>query len=192
MALSHGCRSWVEHTPGAPRQVAALESLVPRLRAVHVVRDGRDEIAAHCLAAADSQSRGCCLSDAHAAIERWNSSLAAHVRCLGRPGHSFVLYEDLVRRPRHELLRLVRELGLNYDVEAAESAVEGIDSGLARAERARLRTLFGRERRQRIEARLDLDRYGAFAEYCRRGRVWEAFSEISQDSTLAVTAAEHE
>ena len=192
MALSGGCRSWVEHTPGSPSQVAALEPLIPRLRVIHVVRDGRDELAAHCVAAAASQPRGCRISDARAAIERWNRALAAHARCLGRAGHSFVLYEDLLQRPRRELLRVLRECGLECDAAAAQTAVESLDTESARAQRAHFRGLFDSKRRRRIEARLDLEHYGRLAEYCRRGRVWEAVSESGWNASPGVAGIENE
>ena len=164
VALASGCRSWVEHTPGLALQARPLERLIPRLRIVHVIRDGRDVVASHCAQTARQRGRYSRASDARYAIECWNSALAEHARCFGRSGHSFVFYEDLIHYPHRELTRLAHECGLNVETGATEAAVGKVDVAPPRAARSRFRELFDVAGRRRIEARLDLERYGALAE----------------------------
>lgn len=164
VALAAGCRSWVEHTPGLTLQARPLERVIPRLRIVHVIRDGRDVVASHCAQTARQRGRHSRASDARTAIERWNRALAVHARCFGRSGHSFVFYEDLIHYPQRELTRLAHECGLNLEARAAADAASELDVAPPRAARSRFRELFDIDRRRRIEARLDLERYGALAE----------------------------
>ena len=189
MALSAGCRSWVEHTPGVPLQAAALERLIPRLRVVHVLRDGRDEVAAHCVRKARERGRGCRPAEAGDAVDRWNRAVAAHARCFGRRGHSYVLYEDLVQDPGRELRRLARDCGLEDDADAAAEAVAAVDLPEPRGDRARFRELLQPERRRRLEGRLDLERFGRLAERLRSDSLRVHFFQPKRPGGAAEPAA---
>lgn len=164
VALASGCRSWVEHTPALTLHARPLERLIPRLRIIHVIRDGRDVVASHCAQTAKVRGRYSRASDARAAIECWNRALAVHARCFARSGHSFVFYEDLIHYPQRELTRLADECGLVPEARAAAEGIDDIDVAPPRSDRSRFRELFGIDRRRRIETRLDLQRYGALAE----------------------------
>lgn len=176
MALSAGLRSWVEHTPGVADGLARLERLVPRVHVVHVVRDGRDVVAEHCLRAAGRRDGRCRGIDARLAIAHWNRAVAAQARLCGRPGHSFVLYQDLMADPATEIIRLLRECGMQHGSQQAPTVRAVLDAwpvaepaGGGRHDlRLRFREWFSAARRRRIERGLHLDRYGAFAERVRR------------------------
>jgi len=173
LALAAGCRNWVDTTPRHLVHARLIERRVPRARIIHVVRDGRDVVAAQCSG-----------KDPHAprvAVAEWNLALAHHARCLDRPGHVFVLYEDLLADPVGEMVRLLHQCGLQHGSTELEEAVAGLDRcspaaglGSRRVDlRLRFRERFSAAHRRRIERALHLGRYGAFAERVREQQsVW--------------------
>lgn len=169
LALASGCRNWLDTTPRHLLHARLIERMVPRARIVHVVRDGRDVVAAQCSHGGRRRPR--------AVVAEWNRALSRHTRCLDRPGHVFVLYEDLLADPVGETARLLHQCGMQPDSDSLAAAVErvlGVDPdaagcGCRRNElRVRFRENFPVHRRRRIEQALHLDRYGAFAERLRR------------------------
>ncbi len=168
-ALAHGCRNWVEHGLEGPGGKRALERALLGVRIVHVVRDGRDVVAAACRAIAAQRNGRCRYHDVSRAIAQWNRTIAWQARTLGRPGHVGVLFEDWSRAPHWEARRIAHACGLPDDPpDAVVSVDESVDS--AHPERRQLRELFSRRDRQRIEAALDLARYGRLAERLRNER----------------------
>jgi hypothetical protein len=165
LTLAAGCRSWVEQTTAPGVSPRALGRRVPRAHLIHVVRDGRDVLAAQCVGVAHRRGGYCRRGDARRSVARWNRALEAHRRCLQCSGHSFVFYEDLLTHPMRELTRLIAECGLELDADAAAAVTR--HSGAARADRARFRELFESGRRRRIEAALHLREYGELAERLR-------------------------
>lgn len=167
LALAAGCRNWVDTTPRHLVHARLIERMVPRARIIHVVRDGRDVVAAQCSGDGRHAPR--------AVVSEWNRALAHHTRCLDRPGHVFVLYEDLMADPMGEMVRLLHQCGLQHGSRDLASAIAGLDTrpaddgGPRRNDlRLRFRERFPAPRRRRIERALHLDRYGEFAERVRR------------------------
>ncbi|MDZ7828840.1 MAG: sulfotransferase [Halofilum sp. (in: g-proteobacteria)] len=167
LALAAGCRNWVDTTPRHLVHARLIERTVPRARIVHVVRDGRDVVAAQCSGEGRHAPR--------AVVSEWNRALAHHARCLDRPGHLFVLYEDLMADPMGEMVRLLHQCGLQHGSGELASAIAELDAYPANDDgprrhdlRLRFRERFPAARRRRIEGALHLDRYGAFAERLRR------------------------
>lgn len=179
LALASGCRSWVEKTPRHFLHARVIERLVPRARVIHVVRDGRDVVASVCDRARRYPRQFRRQSDPRYAIGEWNRAIDAHMRCMGRPGHVFVFYEDLVADPARELERIAREVGIDFHpgmlegadpstfVRNAEEWKESV-SGPVREARSKFRELFDATKRRRVETALDLARYGTLAEMHRQ------------------------
>jgi hypothetical protein len=165
-ALVYGCRNWVEHALEGSGGKRALERALPGVRIVHVVRDGRDVVAAACSAIAAQRNGECHYHDAARTIAQWNRTIAWQARIAGRPGHVCVLFEDWNRAPQCEARRIAHACGLPDDLPHAVVSVDE-PAGPAHSDRRQLRELFSRRDRQRIEAALDLDRYGYLAE-----RLW--------------------
>jgi len=168
LALASGCRNWIEHVDAPAVGMRALQRLVRGVRVVHVIRDGRDVVAAQCERSATARGGACRYADAQRAVAQWNRSLAWHARAFGRPGHLLLLFEDWARDPGRETRRIVRAMGLPDEADDSVdlNAVDPIPS--ARAERYQLRQLFGSRNRRRIESALDLERYGQLAARLRR------------------------
>lgn len=170
IALAAGCRSWVEHTATIPGGLRILERLVPDTHFIHVVRDGRDVVAAQCADAPTGRGGTSRAGAARRAAAQWNRVLAAQARLCGRTGHSFLVLEDLAVRPTAELRELSRECNL-----ACGSGPIVPDDWQAElpephATRARFRLLFDWRQRRYIEHSLHLERYGRVAERARRQR----------------------
>ncbi len=168
LALAAGRRNWIEHVDAPATGMRALQSLVRGVRVIHVIRDGRDVVAAQCERSAAARGGACRYADAQRAVAQWNRSLAWHAKAFGRRGHLFLLFEDWARDPGRETARIVRAMGLPDEPDHCVdlSAVDPIPS--ARAERYQLRQLFGPRHRRRIESALDLERYGGLAARLRR------------------------
>jgi len=185
LALAAGCRSWLDTTPRHLLHARLIERMVPRARIVHVVRDGRDVVAAQCSGGRRHKPR--------AVVAEWNRALTCHAHCLQRPGHVFVLCEDLLADPVGETSRLLHHCGLQADPDALIAAVtrvmgNGADVAAAGRRRNDLRLQFREhfpvQRRRRIEHALHLDRYGEFAErlrLCQAGRTGNEFVAAGRD-----------
>lgn len=108
VASAHGMRRWCRYVDPAATDLGLLWTLFPDARFIHLVRDGRDILAALPTTSARA-SAACEMAGA------WADSLAA-VRAFAHrlpPGQvSEVAYEDLVRRPQATLPGLARFLGL--------------------------------------------------------------------------------
>lgn len=172
LALAAGRRNWIEHVDAPTVGMRSLQRLVRGVRVVHVIRDGRDVVAAQCERSAAVRGGACRYADAQRAVAQWNRSLAWHARAFGRPGHLFLLFEDWARDPGQQTRHIVRAVGLpdEADFSIDLSAVAPIPS--TRAERYQLRQLFGPRNRRRIESALDLERYGQLAGQLRRASPW--------------------
>lgn len=197
LALAHGRRTWIERTPRHFLHARAIERLVPRARIIHVIRDGRDVVASVCdRARRHPRYYGRQRNPRHG-IREWNRAIDAHARCLDRPGHVFVLYEDLVTDPQRELRRIALECGLDYQDAAAEGNAAGVtaSSGLAvpvHSARSKFRGLFGAGERRRIERALHLDRYGALAERLKQRSSYIALATEPAREARAVARATDE
>lgn len=182
LALARGCRTWIERTPRHFLHARAIERLVPRARIIHVIRDGRDVVASLCdRARRHPRYYGRQRSPRHG-IREWNRAIDAHTRCLDRPGHVFVLYEDLLTDPQRELRRIDLECGLDYEDAAANGEGAAASPRLAvpvHAARSKFRGLFDAGERRRIERALHLDRYGALAE---RLKQHSSYAALARDS----------
>lgn len=104
-AVAAGCSVWVEKTPHHLFQVAAINRLVPGVRFIHILRDGRDVTAS--IRDASLEDRGYWGEWSVSALAKhWNRSILESKRYLGDPSHLFVSYEALLDDPATQLQRV--------------------------------------------------------------------------------------
>jgi hypothetical protein len=111
---------WVEKTPSHIAHIREIEKLVPSVRFVHLVRNGRDVVASlydvtHAHPEAWGGPRG-----VDACIERWLRDISTSARHLGRPNHLIVRYEQLVADPTSILTETCGFLGIAFSDEMLE------------------------------------------------------------------------
>lgn len=179
-SLETGRPVWLEKTPQHLHYVDEIERLVPGARFVHLVRNGADVVASLYEVTHAHPERWGGESDVDTCVERWLGDVAITRRHLGRPGHTVVRYESLVRDPASVLRGLCDFLGLAWDPAALERRREAAGAlvleweswkaGAAEEIRAggsgKFERLFGEERRRAILERLaavDLDELSPLA-----------------------------
>ena len=109
-----GCDIWLEKTPMHVHELPYIERYVPDAHIIHMIRDGRSVVASiHDRACKHPEKFGDQKNPLFG-IGRWNYAMFDSVRCAGRPNHSFVFYEDLVRDTEAVLQRLCEEIGIAY------------------------------------------------------------------------------
>ncbi|MGY1722098.1 sulfotransferase family protein [Blastococcus sp. SYSU DS0533] len=109
-AREQGADAWVEKTPANLYALDLVEQLVPGAHVVHIVRSGVDVVASLC-AVAEGWGTSYTVDTA---IEQWAECIAITERHRGRPRHSVVGYDRLVRDPEAALATLCAEVGLPY------------------------------------------------------------------------------
>jgi hypothetical protein len=123
-AVHHGrpdARLWVDHQPGHVRYLARLAAVFPKLKAIHLVRDGR-------AVAASLMPLDWGPNTINRAAYFWQQRLAlgfAAERWLGPARSAFTRYEDVVGKPETELRRLADFIGVAYGPELV--AGEGLE-----------------------------------------------------------------
>ncbi len=106
-----GCDIWLEKTPMHVHELPYIERYVPDAHIIHMIRDGRSVVASiHDRACKHPEKFGDQKNPLFG-IGLWNYAMFDSVRCAGRPNHSFVFYEDLVRDTGAVLRRLCEEIG---------------------------------------------------------------------------------
>ena len=106
---------WIDHQPGHVREMKVLNAHFPKLKAVHIVRDGR-AVAASLLPLAWGPNSA--MSAANFWAQRVAIGLASR-HFLGEDAWVQVRYEDLVSDPVPELRRLCAGLGLEFNSDMA-------------------------------------------------------------------------
>ncbi|MBI3159818.1 MAG: sulfotransferase [Chloroflexi bacterium] len=107
-------RAWVEKTPGNELRLAAALEMNPEGRFVHILRDGRENLAS---LKTLYQHRGWAWNG-RAAIQGLARSLRlalAHQARLGAARYHVLRYEDLLKDPEDEMRKVARQLDLPFD-----------------------------------------------------------------------------
>jgi hypothetical protein len=165
-----GAAVWLEKTPMHVHYLPLIERHVPDVRVLHIVRDGRDVVASLFERARDYPGAFGRQQGTAFGVRRWNEALRVSHAYLGRPGHSFLTYEELVEDPEAVLRRVCGEVGLPFDPAMLEDRPadgvirdrQGWVQGAHRAPRkqaSRFATLFPPDEQAAITRALDLPLY---------------------------------
>lgn len=172
LTLEAGKDLWVEKTPMHIFRLWLILRYVPDVHIIHIIRDGRDVVASICDRAQKFEGQFPGQEDPSFGIDRWNRSLKVSSKYLGRPEHTFVLYEQFVQDPEREMRRVCRDLGISYDTrmavgseEVAEDLIPDHRPWIRGAKKppkvkdSKFERLFTSEQQQEITQALDLDLY---------------------------------
>jgi hypothetical protein len=129
MALARGRRGWIEKSNENVFYVPVIERYVPDASFVHVLRDGRENVASlHELPSRypaerwGAGARWCeRYRDVDNCIRDWGDYARAIRRLAGRANHVVVDYEELVERPEDVLRDVVSAVGLEYSPRMLET-----------------------------------------------------------------------
>ncbi len=119
-----GKSSWIEKTPRHLRYVPFLQTISPRTRFVHVIRNGLDVVAS-LREASQSWERP---YDLEACARRWNRDVRFSLGRVNAPTDHFVFYEELTSEPEATLEQLLGALGLDWEPDILERYGRTADS----------------------------------------------------------------
>lgn len=113
LARKAGARVILDKSPGYSQFVAHIQRLVPDVKFIHALRDGRD-VAVSLRAGARSWARSWAPSSIHAAAALWRSTVleAREARRFGPAQYREVRYDDLLRDGPAALLELFAYIGV--------------------------------------------------------------------------------
>ncbi len=123
-ASDAGAAMWLEKTPRHARFVDRIESEVPDVRFIHLIRAG-EAVAASLRDASNNDPAVWPSSTPPQLVEVWRRYLRISLRCIGRPNHCFVSYERLVEDPAPVMSALCAFLGLRCDAALLEGMLAG-------------------------------------------------------------------
>ncbi len=106
-AAKDGKRMWVEKTPRNALQVDALLKMMPDLRFIHCVRDGRDAAVSMLKLEATPNTIPECASLWEGYVRAGRSACRRHPECCLE-----IRYEDLVKKPEAVVERLCAHIGV--------------------------------------------------------------------------------
>jgi hypothetical protein len=116
IAAHHRKDAWLEKTPDHVVRAALISRHVPGARFVHVLRRGVDVVGSlfHVTHAYPQPWGGAWSLDL--CIDKWLTNVRESARWLGRDGHVFLRYDELVAAPDRRLREVISFLGLDADV----------------------------------------------------------------------------
>jgi hypothetical protein len=185
-ALEEDNDLWLEKTPMHVQRLRLILQYVPRVHVLHMVRDGRDVVGSIYHRAHEYPDEFPNQKDPDFGINRWNRSLRESMRYLGESGHTFVVYEQLIRSPERTLRRVCRDLGISYDPrmvqgtdEAATATIPKEKQWIQRAKKppeqneSKFQRHFSPEEQRSIEEELNLSLYDQISESVAGGKTTE-------------------
>lgn len=115
LTKEQGKNIWLEKTPEHLYHIETIEKYVPRVRFIHIVRNGADVVASLYEATHKYPKPWKGALDLDRCIERWLEAIPLSSQHLHKQNHTLVRYEELVENPRSKLLQICEFLGLEFD-----------------------------------------------------------------------------
>ncbi len=114
LAAEAGRSVWLEKTPLHLYYTDLFRAADPAVRIVHMLRDPVDQVAS-LVDAGTRHGEAFRQGSVSTAWKRWKKEYILQRALIGRPGHAFVCYEDLVAKPEETLRPVLSFLGLPWD-----------------------------------------------------------------------------
>jgi hypothetical protein len=105
---------WVEKTPRHLHYVRYIERYMPRVRFIHIVRDGRDVVASLYEVTHEYPELWGGKRAIDECIARWNSDVKLSLALKDSPNHRLTRYEDLLENPEDLLYSVCDFIGIEY------------------------------------------------------------------------------
>lgn len=106
---------WVEKTPMHLHYLAKIARRVEHARFIHIVRDGKDVVRSLYDASTRHPDAWSGERSVEDCVQRWNHDVLISAACQHSLNHIVVRYEDLIRDPRAECVRICAFLGIEFD-----------------------------------------------------------------------------
>ncbi len=129
-SLKQGKYIWLEKTPQHLYYIDYIEHTVKNWKIIHIIRNPYDTIA--------SLYEACIFWERPKTVEkvtlRWLYNFSITMSCVGKAGHHFVIYENLIQNPNEEMSKLASALEINlpdYDqVDLSEYSFLSLKEGV--------------------------------------------------------------
>jgi len=120
-AERNGKHRWADKTPNNVRVINRLLTWFPNSRFIHVIRDGRDVACSLRHHPKEKLVNGRIVpvhinNPIEQCAKRWLEDTSSGLAYRSHPRYCEIRYEDLVRRPEHELIRICRFLDEPFDL----------------------------------------------------------------------------
>lgn len=115
VALARGRQGWVEKTPRHLHSIPAIRAACPDAHFIHLLRSGPEVVASLFEASREAPAVWGGARSVERCVERWRGDVALSLGYRGQPGHTLVLYGELVADPERTLRRLSAELDLDFE-----------------------------------------------------------------------------
>lgn len=120
VADERSAEGWLEKTPSHLEHIETIESVVPGVKFVHVVRSGADTVASLHAVTHEFPEEWNGARSVDRCIDRWLDSVAITERHLAKPNHTSIQYEELARSPEEGVRKLCSFVGIDFDPDALD------------------------------------------------------------------------
>ncbi len=122
IADRHNAACWVEKTPNHLSYASMIRRYDPAVHFIHIMREGQSVVASLKEVTQKYPDQWGGAWPVEKCVEVWNRFMRHHRRWRGKPGHSFVRYEELAADPSAIMTPLMGTLGLEWSDDLVDKA----------------------------------------------------------------------